>query len=304
MVWERAVFVPAYAKINLTLEVLGRRADGFHDLASVMQTISLHDTLLLRPAPAGTYKLSCDVPALASAENLALRAAQSLDVAGGSEHGVAIELRKVIPTQGGLGGGSSDGAAVLAALAHLWDLDLADEDLLRLAAALGSDVPFLLRGGTALVGGRGERITALPDSEPLWLVVARPAVAIPTVTAFRALTPEDYADGAASDEVAAALRRGDPLPLPRLVNSFETSVRRAYPVVEETWEALHAAGAPLVRLSGSGPTLFAPFRALAPAAEVWRRLRAGGHEVWLARTVSRADVDRSRPTLSAADSSR
>lgn len=304
MVWERAIFVPAYAKINLTLEVLGRRADGFHDLASVMQTISLHDTLLLRPALAGTYELSCDVPALAGADNLALRAARSLADASGRRHGVAIELRKVIPTQGGLGGGSSDGAAVLAALARLWDVDLAADDLLRLAAALGSDVPFLLRGGTALVGGRGERITPLPDSEPLWLVVARPPVAISTATAFRALTQADYADGAASAAVAAALQRGEPVPPVHLVNSFEASVRRAYPLVEETWEALRAAGAPEVRLSGSGPTLFAPFRALAPAADVWRRLRADGHEVWLARTVSRAEVDRSRSALSAAESSR
>lgn len=302
MDWERGVFIPAYAKINLSLEVLGRRADGFHDLASVMQTISLHDTLLLRPAPEGTYELICDVPELQSADNLALRAARSLAQAAGSARGVTIELRKAIPVQGGLGGGSSDGAAVLAALTRLWGLRLTHQEREHIAAELGSDMPFLLRGGTALVGGRGEQVAQLPDCEPLWLVIAKPPVAIPTAAAFRALTPSDFADGAASAAVAAALRQGAPLPLARLVNSFAASVRREYPVVAETWEAMRLAGAPLVCLSGSGPTLFAPFDALAPAAEVWRRLRAGGRETWLARTVTSAEVDRSLPALSTAGS--
>lgn len=285
--WTRAIIVPAYAKINLTLEVLGRRTDGYHDLVSVMQTIALHDMIGLRPAPAGSYTLDCDDPALAGDDNLVLRAARLL--AGTLDPppttGAAIELRKAIPAQAGLGGGSSDAACVLGMLYRMWDGHLSGEHLCELAAQLGSDVPFFLGGGTALVRGRGEHIAGLPDGEPLWLVLLKPPVAVSTAAAFKALTPDDYGDGSASDAVAGALRAGQPLPLDRLANSFEPSVLRDYPAAARARDAFHAAGAPFVRLSGSGPTLYAPFRELLPATAVYQRLRAEGHEVWLTHTV-------------------
>jgi 4-diphosphocytidyl-2-C-methyl-D-erythritol kinase len=299
MAWTHAVFMPAYAKINLTLEVLGRRPDGFHDLASVLQAISLHDTLALAPAPDGARTLVCDVPVLAGEANLALRAAHLLAAhvvaAAGSDRGVRIELRKETPVQAGLGGGSADAAAALLALARLWGVAMSAETLRELAAQLGSDVPFFLAGGTALVEGRGERVTPLPDAEPLWLVLLKPPVAVPTGAAFAALGPGDWGDGAATAEVAGAVRRGAPLPLDRLVNTFEASVRRDYPLVARAWDDLLAAGAPVVRLSGSGPTLFAPFRELSPAAAAQQRLRAAGHETWLAHSVGRAEVERALP---------
>ncbi len=295
MVWDHPVFVPAYAKINLTLEVIGRRGDGYHELASVMQTISLYDTLSLRPGAGAEQTLVCDVAELAGADNLALRAAAALARASERERGVALELRKEIPAQGGLGGGSSDAAVTLMALERLWGVRLAAGELAALAASLGSDVPFFLEGGTALVTGRGEQVEALPDADPFWVVLAKPPVTISTARAFGALTPSDYADGAASAEVAETVRRGAPVPLGRLVNSFEASVLREFAPVARTRAALVAAGAPVVRLSGSGPTLFAPFPSLAPAAEVWRRMVAEGHAVWLVRSVPRAEVMRSLP---------
>ncbi|HEY7835179.1 MAG TPA: 4-(cytidine 5'-diphospho)-2-C-methyl-D-erythritol kinase [Ktedonobacterales bacterium] len=306
MAWTRGAMVPAFAKINLTLEVLGRRADGYHDLVSVLCTIALHDTIALRPAPAGTFSLVCDDPALAGDDNLALRAARllaaTLDPAPAT--GVAIELHKAIPVQAGLGGGSSDAAMVLAALYRLWDRHLSGEQFAALAARLGSDVPFFLTPGAALVRGRGERVEALPDIEPLWLVLLKPPVAVATAAAFGALTPADFGDGAASEAMAAALLdwqplppdgqelplSGQELPLDRLVNSFEPSILRDYPAVARAWEEFAAAGAPLVRLSGSGPTLYAPFRELASAAAVHQRLRAGGHQTWLTYTVPRIEA--------------
>jgi 4-diphosphocytidyl-2-C-methyl-D-erythritol kinase len=290
MAWTRPVVVPAFAKVNLMLEVLGRREDGYHELASVMQTVSLQDMIVFRPAPDGVRSLTCDRPEIAGDQNLALRAAHALARATGCAAGVAIELHKEIPIQGGLGGGSSDAACVLLALARLWGQELPADRLASLAAELGSDVPFFLAGGAALVTGRGEHVVPLPDLDPLRIVLVRPPISISTAAAFAALTSADFADGAASASLAAALRGGGRLPLDRLVNSFERSVLRDHPAVARTWEALVAAGAPLVRLSGSGPSLFAPFEALAPAMEVWRRLRAEGHEVRLARTVSRAEV--------------
>ncbi|MBF6589746.1 MAG: 4-(cytidine 5'-diphospho)-2-C-methyl-D-erythritol kinase [Ktedonobacterales bacterium] len=161
-----SIFVPAYAKINLTLSVLGRRDDGYHALASVMQTISLHDTLRITPNASGACVCETDVPALQSPDNLALRAAWLLAAtAADGTPGVAIELRKEIPAQGGLGGGSGDAATVLVALNALWRTHHPQAELERLGATLGSDVPFFVRGGTCLIEGRGERVTPLPDVE-------------------------------------------------------------------------------------------------------------------------------------------
>jgi 4-diphosphocytidyl-2-C-methyl-D-erythritol kinase len=282
--------LPAFAKINLTLDVLGRRADGYHELASVLQTVALCDTLALVPAPDGTRTLTCDAPALAGAANLALRAADALAAATGTPRGAALELRKTIPTQAGLGGGSSDGAAVLLALARLWEARLPAGALLELAARLGSDVPFFLTAGTARVGGRGEVVQPLPDVAPCWLVLLKPPVNVPTAAAFDALAPGDFSAGVATKRVARDLLGGRPLALDALANSFEASVMRDFPAVAAARAALVAAGAEVVRLSGSGPTLFAPFAGLEAAARAWRALRAGGHHTWLTRTVSRAEV--------------
>jgi 4-diphosphocytidyl-2-C-methyl-D-erythritol kinase len=287
MTWTRSVFVPAFAKINLTLEVLGRRDDGYHDLASVMQTISLHDTLALHPASPGEFTLTCDVETLTGADNLALRAASSLATACEVANGVRIELRKETPTQAGLGGGSSDAAAVLLALPRLWGIDLPLHRMTQIAAELGSDVPFFLTAGTAIVTGRGERVAPLPDLPPTWIVLAKPRVDIATGRAFAALAPRDFTDGSHSAALAESLTAGMGAPDAHLVNTFEVSIRANYPEVAALWHAFQAAGAQTVHLSGSGPTLFALFTDLTLAAHVWRQLRAEGRETWLSHTVGR-----------------
>jgi 4-diphosphocytidyl-2-C-methyl-D-erythritol kinase len=289
MPWTRRVMLPAFAKINLTLDILGRRADGYHELASVMQTVALCDTVALVPAPDGSRTLTCDLPELAGPANLAMRAADAL-AAEVDAPGVALELRKEIPVQAGLGGGSSDAAAVLLALAELWCVRLSSAELLRLAARLGSDVPFFLTAGTARVGGRGEVVQPLPDIEPCWLVLLKPTVSVPTAAAFGALAPGDFSAGAATERLARDVLQGKPVAFDALANGFEMSVARDFPTVAAGRAALLAAGAEVVRLSGSGPTLFAPFERLGPAADVWRALRAAGHAVWLTRTVSRAEA--------------
>ena len=283
-----AAFVSAWAKVNLTLSVLAKREDGYHALASVMQTISLCDTLRVQPVESAAVTCAVDVPALQNDENLALRAARLLLDEGYLPGGAALELRKQIPTQGGLGGGSSDAAAVLTALNHLCHLDLSQARLKELGARLGSDIPFFIHGGTALIEGRGEYVTPLPDCEPLWLIVARPPVSVSTASVFQALTPADYGAAHDTEAVVAAVRRGEPLPFERLSNTLEGVVMRMWPEVAATRDALAQAGAPVVRMSGSGPTLFAPFRALGDASQVYQRLHDRPFEVWLCHTVSRA----------------
>jgi 4-diphosphocytidyl-2-C-methyl-D-erythritol kinase len=286
---QRSVFVPAYAKVNLTLAVLGKRADGYHDLFSVMQTVSLHDTLRLTLSCAGQITVRADSPELNTPDNLALRAALALREAVGDESlGAEIELLKVIPSPGGLGGGSSDAASVLLALNALWETRLPHERLAELAATLGSDVPYFLSGGTALIAGRGERVTPLPDAQPLWLVLARPPVAVSTAAVYRALSPADYATSNDTDAAIQAIQKGQPLPLDRLTNSLEAPVMRDNPDITATRDALLAAGAPLVRMSGSGPTLYAPLGALEDASRVYMASRSRGLECWLCHFISRA----------------
>ena len=299
------VFIPAYAKINLTLAVLGKRPDGYHELASVMQTISLHDTLAITANSTGSITCETDLPELQSPENLTFRAAHLLRAEAGAERcGATIELRKTVPTQGGLGGGSSDGAAVLTTLSALWGLRYPSGRLYELAARLGSDVPFFITGGTCAIGGRGEFVTPLPDAEPLWLVLAKPPVNISTASIFRALTPADYATGADTAAVIAAITEQRRLPFEHLTNSLEPGVLRAYPEVAATREALLAAGAPLVRMSGSGPSLYAPFRQLAEASAVLRGAQQRGVQAWLCHSIAGHVARQAMPMAPAAPASK
>ncbi len=291
------VFTPAYAKINLTLAVLGRRDDGYHRLASVMQTISLHDTLRFTVGAGASAEshFTCDVAELATPDNLVARAAALLrEETARPDLAVEIELHKEVPAQGGLGGGSSDAATTLVTLNALWGLGLSDARLAALAARLGSDTPCLVYGGTTRIAGRGEIVEPLPDAEPLWLALAKPPVNVSTASVFRALTPAEYGDAADTEAIVAAIRAGQPLPFERLTNTLERSVLAAYPDVLRTRQQLLEMGAPLVLMSGSGPSLFAPFRSLAPAAALFQRASANGLTIWLCHSVTRAHVVASR----------
>ncbi|MFQ5880710.1 MAG: 4-(cytidine 5'-diphospho)-2-C-methyl-D-erythritol kinase, partial [Dehalococcoidia bacterium] len=248
----------APAKVNWTLEVLGRRSDGYHEIRTILQTVDLWDTLSMEAAdslPLG-YQGDCPAPA---AEDLVLRAAQSLQGATGCRAGARLHLRKVIAVAAGLGGGSSDAAAVLRGLNHLWQVDLRREELAVVGAQLGSDVPFFVYGGTALAEGRGERITPLPDVARTWLVLLVPPLTLPAKTAamYGRLRTEDYSDGRATSRLVEELRRGS---VPRddlLSNVFAGAALAAYPGLGRYWQALAMASGRRVHLAGSGPAIFA-----------------------------------------------
>ncbi|HEY7124816.1 MAG TPA: 4-(cytidine 5'-diphospho)-2-C-methyl-D-erythritol kinase [Ktedonobacterales bacterium] len=289
-------FVRAFAKINLTLDVLGKRADGYHELASVMQTVALADTLVFQSLPDGRLEFFCDVPELNGPENLVCQAVQLVRETTGCQHGVRIELQKGTPAQGGLGGGSSDAASVLLALNQWWRLGLGQEQLLALAARLGSDVPFFVLGGTALVEGRGERVTPLPDLPGHWVILLKPPVAVSTPAAFRALAPADYTTGEATSRLVAAIQSAEQASLVDLqradvlVNALEERICHLYPEVAAGRAALKAAGAPVARMSGSGPTLFATFASLEQAVSIYRQLAEDGYQAWLTHTITRTEA--------------
>jgi 4-diphosphocytidyl-2-C-methyl-D-erythritol kinase len=276
----------APAKLNLSLEVLGRRPDGYHELATVFQTVGLYDELTFEPADELT--LEVDDPTLATEQNLVVRAARRLQEAAGRQLGARIRLVKRIPTAGGLGGGSADAAAALRGLRRLWQLDLDDARLAAIAATLGADVPFLLRGGTALARGIGEQIDPLPALRGWWAVLYAPAyhIADKTVRAYKALRPSDFGDGTATSALAAALRAGNVPDFSSAPNAFERAADELFPGLAEHRARLHAAGAPWERLSGAGPTLFTLLPDRASAEAIAAELPPGA--AWAVPTVDRS----------------
>lgn len=286
--YTNVCFSKAYAKINLTLDVLGKRADGYHELATIMQTVDLYDTLCLTEIAGERVLLHCNRPELNTMDNLAVRAALLIRQRAQSRRGVLIELHKRIPMAAGLGGGSSDAAAVLRALQQWWQLPLTAGDLLDMATTLGSDVPFFLSGGLALCEGRGERVTPLMPCWPAalrWLLVVKPAIALSTAAIFGSLPASDYSDGTHSQALRADCVEGRELSTQHLYNGLERGVLEHYSQVAQARCDLLEAGAELVQLSGSGPTLFAAFSTLPRACNTLRAMQAGGYEVYLTRAI-------------------
>lgn len=275
----------APAKINLGLHVLRRRADGFHDVATVLVRIPWNDRLTVSDDDADAFTFTCSDPALPTdARNLCVRAADALRAeAGRPLPGVHLHLDKHIPYGAGLGGGSSDAAATLELLDARWGLGLSRERLHALAAALGSDVPFFLGAPAALATGRGEVLEPLRDADgepyrlPFPVVVVAPHVEVATAEAYRLVTPR--AEG--RPDLAALVRSND---LGRwaeaLRNDFQAPVEAAHPAIHFAREALLDAGAAYASLSGSGGAVFALFESDDDALGAAEAARAAGHRVW------------------------
>lgn len=252
------IVLKAPAKINWSLEVLGRRPDGYHEIRSVLQTIDLCDRVTLESHDALVF--SQGGPTLPEdldpAHNLAYRAALLLRERSGCRLGASINLTKLIPAAAGLGGGSSDAAAVLRGLNVLWSLNKTPQQLAQIGAELGSDVPFFLFGGTALAEGRGERILPLPDAPPRWLVVAVPPVSLVDKTRrmYGSLTEASFSDGSLTCRLTDRLREGQQFE-DCLNNVFQEVAFRLLPELGRWRDAFLAAGAAQVHLAGSGPAL-------------------------------------------------
>jgi 4-diphosphocytidyl-2-C-methyl-D-erythritol kinase len=290
-----AIHALAPAKVNLGLEVLGRRPDGYHDLVTIMQTVSVFDRL--KVTPASNLNLHVADPLLAGAENLVLKAASLFRDEFGGFPGAGMTLTKRIPAAAGLGGASSDAAAALVALARLRRRKLNRDGLLDIAARIGSDVPFLLSGGTALAEGRGDRVTPLHPLSGVWFVLVVPPVTIPrkTATLYAALSAGDFSSGDCSRDLAADLASGRPLRADLLANAFRRPLLSLHPQLTDYERRFAEAGAPFVALSGSGPALFTVVRDLWRAhaiAGTARETLPDATRVLVCRPVSRAPLIR------------
>ncbi len=255
------------AKINLHLEVVGRRPDGFHELRTLFQSVDLYDTLRGWPANEGRLDLGIEPGNLVSdgADNLVLRAARALWREIGRRPGARLKLEKRIPVGGGMGGGSADAAGALILLDRLWSLDLPSSDIRRLAADLGSDVPFFLHGGLALGVGRGEEVIPLGDLPPLGVLLVVPPVEVSTPEVFERLLPGAWKR--MDDRVYAGVVNSPPaIDWSAVGNDLERVVCEGWPEVAEALEGVRRSGPLFSTVSGSGATVFGVFESIEAAA--------------------------------------
>lgn len=276
----------SFAKINLHLQVVGRRADGYHELRTVFQTVDLHDVISIEPIASGIELVVAEGTAPAGTANLAFRAAETFLATWAPRAGARLTLHKRIPVGGGLGGGSSNAACVLRGLARVLGVEPDPAEVWHLARGLGADVPYFLVGGTALGVGRGDEVVPLPDLPPqeVWLVT--PPIEVSTARIFAAWAGSggESLDAALSPLLTGAGARSITELAGR--NDLEVVAREQFPMLEEVYSTLSRAGASCVRLSGSGSTVFACFAA-ASAGEALSEVLPAGTRVVRAQTLDR-----------------
>ena len=284
-----SVIEEAYAKINLYLEVIGKRKDGYHNIRSVMQTVSLHDTVNVRLSESG-ISMTCSTPALDCGDsNLCIKAAKAFSVAVGGI-GADIALTKVIPMQAGLGGGSADAAAVLRALNYLCGHPFSVPGLCSIGAGIGADVPFCIAGGTALAEGTGELLspfTALPHCR---IVICKGKTAVPTPEAYRKLDQLRAVPDGTFESFSSAMLAGD-------LNSIGKTLYNRFEAIDHSEEIRHILsrnGSVGSLLSGSGSAVFGLFSRLSAAEAAKMQLESAGYTAFVCQPVRSSDVCGSR----------
>jgi len=295
------VTIRAHAKINLDLRVLGVRPDGFHELRTVFQAISLHDVIECT-AREGPFALECDTAGVPlDSSNLVWKAAQALWRSlrrPGPVRDVVVRLHKHIPLQAGLGGGSADAAATLLGLTRLWRVPVRAAQLTDIAAPLGSDVPFFLAGGTALGLGRGDEVYPLADLPRHWIVLLVPGFGVSSKDAYT------WYDG--ERELARGQTAREPQHVPgpwpsraaQMINDLEAPIARHHPEIDQMRTALRRAGALAAAMTGSGSTVFGLFQKRAEAVAAVERLSGSGWRVLLTESLGRGEYSRrSRPSV-------
>lgn len=251
----------AMAKINLGLDVIRKREDGYHEVRMIMQTIQMYDVLDMRVTKEPGIRLSCNVPYIPTDErNLVYKAAKMLMDEFRVEQGIFIRLDKAIPVAAGMAGGSSDAAAAFKGVNRLFKLGLSDEELMERAVQVGADVPYCILQGTALAEGIGEKLTVLPDAPDFYVLVGKPGINVSTKTAYENLKLDEIRERPDIDGMIEDIREEDVYSMSaRMANVFEPGIIRKYPVIQEIKDIMEENGALKAMMSGSGPTVFGIF---------------------------------------------
>ena len=270
----------ALAKINLGLDVLRRKEDGYHDVKMIMQTINLHDSIYMKKIEEKEIRIRTNLYYLPNNENnLAYKAAKILMDEFDLPGGISIHLKKVIPVAAGMAGGSSDGAAVLFGMNKMYGLKLSMQELMDRGVKLGADVPYCIMRGTALAEGIGEKLTALPSMPKCHILIAKPPISVSTKFVYENLHANDLKpeDHPPVDVQLAALEEGN---LEKLVahmgNVLERVTVPEYPVINEIKQKMMDHGALGAMMSGSGPTVFGIFTSYAKAKEAYQAIESSG----------------------------
>jgi 4-diphosphocytidyl-2-C-methyl-D-erythritol kinase len=287
------ISVKAPAKINLTLDVLSKRPDGYHEVEMVMTTVDLADRVDLTLLDSGEIALDCSASFVPDdIRNHAYKAAMLLKERYHVQAGVRIYIDKHIPVAAGLAGGSSDAAATLRGLNRLWNLELSLDELAELGAEIGSDVPFCVYGGTALATGRGEKITHLTAPAPCWVILAKPPIGVSTADVYGNLRVQQIVNHPPTRQMLEAIQNQDfSLMCRSLGNVLEEVTLSLYPQVRQIKELMAASGADGVLMSGSGPTVFALVQKEGKVHRIYNALRGFVKDVYVARMLGGTETD-------------
>ncbi|RAR40718.1 4-(cytidine 5'-diphospho)-2-C-methyl-D-erythritol kinase [Paenibacillus sp. MDMC362] len=282
------IYEKAPAKINLMLDVLHKRPDGFHEVEMVMTMIDLADRLEMSEQKRDTIIITSQAGYIPLDEkNLAFQAARRIKERYDVKQGVHIHLDKKIPVAAGLAGGSSDAAATLRGLNRLWGLGIPQEELLALGAELGSDVPFCVTGGTALATGRGEVLTPIPNPPQCWVIVAKPPINVSTAEVYGRLRSEQIQRHPSAERMVEALTQGSFQQMCQsLGNVLEEVTLRMHPEVQQLKEGMLKLGADGALMSGSGPTVFGLVSKESKVARIYNGLRGFCKEVYAVRLLT------------------
>lgn len=280
------ISLEAHAKINLSLDVLGKRDDGYHTLQMIMQTIQLHDTISVYEIPAGV-EIICEAPFVPNnSSNIAYKAAELILQQYGIKSGVRIEIVKKIPVAAGLAGGSTDAAAVLKGINSMFSLDIEEADLKQLGKTIGADVPYCIMGGAALAEGIGEKLTALASPGNIPLLLVKPRIGVSTAWVYKNFDLGRVKERPDTRLLISAVEAGDLRTLAaNMKNVLESVTRQKYPVIEKIKNELIKLGALGSMMSGSGPTVFGIFEDVEKAQYAFNKLKNSKHECILTQTV-------------------
>ena len=282
----------ALAKINLGLDVIGRRENGYHDVRMVMQTIYLYDDVTIRKTEEPGIVVKTNLSFLpVNEDNIAYKAAKMLIDEFGIESGVEITLQKHIPVAAGLAGGSSNAAAVLVGMNRIFDLNLSQEDLMERGVKLGADVPYCVMRGTVLAEGIGEILSPLPPMPKCYILIAKPGINVSTKVVYEKLDSKPIENHPDIDGIIEGLEESDVYKVAaRLGNVLEAVTIEDYPIIEDIKDAMKKAGALNAMMSGSGPTVFGIFDDKKVAKQAKETIKAMG----IAKQVYLADVHNTR----------